>query len=193
MHVRLDLAQRALLFAPYLAVFYPYLAMRRAAASLHPDCAWRSWLTPQILLGGFLLPSDVAELHRLDVRAVVNVSRELWDPVSALRAAGIDYLRVPSWDMRAPTLEEAARGVAFIERHIAVGERVHVHCASGVGRSVTLVLCYLATCGGMSVDEALALVKQRRARVSLRRPQHAFVDRFVRWHRAQAGGRVRTA
>ncbi|XXT24441.1 dual specificity protein phosphatase family protein [Sorangium sp. So ce429] len=144
-------------------------------------------MSQELLVGGFLLPGDVAELRRLGVRAVINVSRELYDPVLALRAAGVEYLRVPCWDMCAPTIEEAARGVAFIERHVGAGHRVHVHCASGVGRSVTLALCYLATRGGLEVGEAIALLERRRPRVALRPVQREFVERYVAWHRAQGG------
>ncbi|WP_438030414.1 protein-tyrosine phosphatase family protein [Sorangium sp. So ce233] len=191
--MRLRPALVLLLLAPYAVIFYGFLALRRATASFRPRHAWRTWVNPNLLVGGFLLPGDVAELRRLGVRAVINVSRELYDPVLALRAAGVEYLRVPCWDMCAPTIEEAARGVAFIERHIGAGHRVHVHCASGVGRSVTLALCYLATRGGLEVGEAIALLKRQRPRVALRAVQRDFVERYVAWHRAQAGVHARTA
>ncbi|WP_437718712.1 dual specificity protein phosphatase family protein [Sorangium sp. So ce448] len=193
MSVRFRPALVFLLLAPYALVFYAFLALRRASASLRPRHPWRTWVSPNLLIGGFLLPGDVVELRRLGVRAVINVSRELYDPVLALRAAGVEYLRIPCWDMGAPTLEEAARGVAFLERHIVAGHRVHVHCASGVGRSVTLALCYLATRGGIEVGEALALIERRRPRVALRPVQRAFVERYVAWHRAHAERRARAA
>ncbi|MGK3983377.1 dual specificity protein phosphatase family protein [Sorangium sp. So ce136] len=186
--MRLRPALVLLLLAPYAVIFYGFLALRRATASFRPQHPWRTWVSHELLVGGFLLPGDVAELRRLGVRAVINVSRELYDPVLALRAAGVEYLRVPCWDMCAPTIEEAARGVAFIARHVGAGHRVHVHCASGVGRSVTLALCYLATRGGLEVGEAIALLERRRPRVALRPVQREFVERYVAWHRAQAGG-----
>jgi protein-tyrosine phosphatase len=191
--VRLRPALGAAVLAPYVAVFYPLIALRRAAASLRPHRAWRTWVSPHLLVGGFLVRSDVSELRRLGVRAVVNVSHELYDPVPALLAAGIEYLRIPCWDTRVPTIEQAARGVGFVHRHIAAGRCVHVHCASGVGRSVVVALCYLATHGGFGVDEAVALVKRRRPRVALSAVQRAFVDRYVVWHRAQPTGRARAA
>ncbi|MGK4004754.1 dual specificity protein phosphatase family protein [Sorangium sp. So ce1036] len=191
--MRLRPALVLLLLAPYAVFFYAFLAVRRAVASLRSQHPWRTWVSPDLLVGGFLLPGDVAELRRLGIRAVINVSRELYDPVLTLRAAGVEYMRIPCWDMRAPTLEEAARGVAFLERHIGAGHRVHIHCASGVGRSVTLALCYLATRGGLEVDEAIALLKQRRPRVALSPAQAAFVERYVAWRRAQGEGPARAA
>jgi hypothetical protein len=177
--VDLPRALRIALFAPYLAVFYPLLAIRRGVAALRPGRAWRTWITPQLLLGGFVGPGDVEELRRLGIGAVVNVSRELYDPRDALRAAGMAYLRVPCWDMRAPTLPDAARGVGFIADAIARGERVYVHCASGVGRSVSLALCYLAAHEGYEIEEAVRLVTRLRPRVAMSAAQRELVHLYV--------------
>jgi protein tyrosine phosphatase (PTP) superfamily phosphohydrolase (DUF442 family) len=173
------------LFHPYRAAFYVFLAARRTLAELSPDRGWRTWITPEILLGGFLVPSDVAELDRLGVRAVLNATSELVEPIGTLRAAGMDYLQIPCWDMNAPSPEDADRALTFLAERIAAGKRVYVHCASGVGRSVALVVCYLALHQGMSVDEAIAWIGARR-RVALREGQRSFVNTYVK----ARGGRV---
>jgi protein-tyrosine phosphatase len=177
--VRLSSPLRAVLFAPYLALLYPLIALRRASFALRPGHAWRTWITPNLLLGGFLLPGDVRALAELDVRAVINVTHELIDPRAALADAGIAYLRVPCWDACAPSLEHAERGVRMIAAEIAAGRRVYVHCASGAGRSVALVLCYLAAHEDVTVDEALGRIKSLRPSIAMRPAQRAFVDRFV--------------
>ncbi len=183
-------AIRSVLLAPYLAVFYPFLALRRANAAIRPERggAWRTWVTPHLLVGGFIVPGDVGRLAEEGVGAVVNVSRELIAPRGALRDAGIDYLRVPCWDARAPELEDAHRGVSFIADHVEAGRRVYVHCASGVGRSVSLTVCYLAACEGRDPDEALAAIARVRPRVSLSRVQRAFVDDYLGYRAARASG-----
>ena len=172
---------RAALYAPYLAVFYPFLVLRRANAALRPASggAWRTWVTPQLLLGGFLTPHDVRELLRDGVGAVVNVTRELIEPRRAIDAAGIAYHQIPCWDGRVPTLEQARVGVGFIAEQVAAGRRVYVHCASGVGRSVAILLCYLALHEGHPVDDALARIRALRPRVNLSRAQRDFVDAFL--------------
>ena len=174
----------AALSAPYLVLFYPLLALRRAGTALRPGRAWRTWVTPHLLLGGFLLPSDVPALGRLGVRAVINVSHELVDPLASLADAGIAYLRVPCWDACAPSFEDADQGVRMIAAEIARGRRVYVHCGSGVGRSVALVLCYLAVHEGAPVEEALSRIRILRPSVAMRPAQRAFVDRFVAWQRS---------
>jgi protein-tyrosine phosphatase len=179
----LERAVRAALVAPYAAVFYPWLALRRVSSAIRPDCEWRTWITETVLLGGFLLPSDVAGLVRDGVRAVVNVSCELVDPTAALRAARIDYLRVPCWDTRAPTLDDAERGVRFVARHVGLGLPVYVHCASGVGRSVALAICYLAAYEGFAIEEAERHVMALRPRVAMRPVQRRFIESFVARYR----------
>lgn len=181
-------ALRAVLYAPYLAVFYPFLALRRAWARLFPRSggAWRTWVRPNILLGGFLARSDVAVLAAEGIGAVVNVSRELVEPRGVIEAAGIAYHQVPCWDGRVPALEDADRGVRFMAGHVADGRKVYVHCASGVGRSVSLLLCYLAAYQGADVDATLAEIRALRPRVSLSRVQRAFVDEYLAWHRGRA-------
>jgi protein-tyrosine phosphatase len=173
-------------------MFYPFLAVRRAIAALRPERGgpWRTWITPRLLLGGFLYPWDVAALTGEGVGAVVNVSRELIEPRRSLEAAGLSYLQVPCWDARVPALDDAHRGVRFIANHVAEGRKVYVHCASGVGRSVSLALCYLCAHEGAGADEALAAISRVRPRVSLSRVQRAFVDEYLAFRSERRDSRV---
>lgn len=169
------------LLVPYRAALYPFLAARRAITALRPGHAWRTWITPRLLLGGFLVPGDAILLARDGVAAVVDVSHELWAPRRALAAAKIAYHRVPCWDLGAPSLDDADRGVDFIASALRRGGRVHVHCGSGVGRSVILALCYLALHEGREVEGALADIRRKRPCVAMRGEQRAFVDRYLAW------------
>ncbi len=175
-----------LLLAPYRVAFYSFLALRRGYATVRPSAggAWRTWVTPDLLLGGFMAPGDARALVAEGVGAIVNVSHELVPPLRSIEAAGLDYHHVPCWDMRAPSLEDTERAVDFIARSIAQGRKVYVHCASGVGRSVITILCYLATREGRDIEEALADIRKRRPRVNPSRAQRGFVDEFVAWRKA---------
>jgi protein-tyrosine phosphatase len=169
------------LLFPYRAALYPFLAARRFAASLRPEHPWRTWITPRLLLGGFLVPGDAIQLARDGVAAVVDVSHELWAPRRALAAAKIAYHRVPCWDLGAPSLDDADRGVDFIAEAIRAGGRVHVQCGSGASRSVIVALCYLALHEGRDVDHALTDIRRKRPSVAMRGEQRAFVDRYLAW------------
>src|SRR6185503_9940692 len=100
------------------------------------------------------------------------------EPVTALRDAGIEYVQIPCWDRRAPTLEDAERAVELLAARVEEGKRVYVHCASGAGRSVALVTCYLAVHRGLTIDDAFARIKSLRPRASLSVVQRRFVENF---------------
>ena len=50
---------------------------------------------------------------------------------------------------------------AFIRDQLRLGRRVLVHCAEGISRSCVIGTAYLYECG-MSLDEAVALIRARR-------------------------------
>ena len=55
-----------------------------------------------------------------------------------------------------------SRAIEFIEREMAMGRRVLVHCAAGISRSASMVIAYLMYTRGMSFNDAYAYVKDRR-------------------------------
>ena len=168
------------MLAPYLLAHYAFITLRRTLIGLrrNPRFAFRTFISPNLLVGGFLWPWEVGALTRESIAAVVNVTNELIDPVRALERAGMAYLRVPCWDRGVPSTEDTLRGVAFIAEHVTRGRRVYVHCANGVGRSITLVVCYLALHEGRDVRAVLDVIRRQRSHVSLSRAQHALLDRF---------------
>ncbi len=87
------------------------------------------------------------------------------EPYDALLAAlsrergldvSYDRLTIPDMDVCAP--DHMARILATIEARLAEGRYVYVHCWGGVGRTGTVIGCWLAR-HGSSGDEALATVK----------------------------------
>src|SRR5205823_2071865 len=57
-----------------------------------------------------------------------------------------------------PALEQVAQAVAAIDHFLDNGRAVAVHCGAGLGRTGTILACYLAA-QGLSSDEALATVR----------------------------------
>ena len=58
------------------------------------------------------------------------------------------------------------------------GGKVLVHCAAGISRSATALICYLVKGENKSLEEAFKLVKERRGVIC---PNIAFVKSLVRW------------
>jgi len=83
----------------------------------------------------------------------------------------MDYLWLPVADTHAPTVDQILQGLAWIEQRVQPGHKVYIHCAAGMGRSVTLLACWYLYTGSMNVSQVLAFVKRRRPQTSLRRRQ----------------------
>jgi protein-tyrosine phosphatase len=121
-------------------------------------------LTDRLWLGGQISAAGWAKLQKWSVSALVNLRVE-WDD----RQSGIytpHYLWLPTFDGTPPALEQLQRGVRFIHANISAGRGVYVHCAGGLGRAPSLVICYLIACG-LSVEAATQFVKARRPFIQL--------------------------
>jgi len=111
------------------------------------------------------LPDEAAiqSLQGLGFTMVVSVAAEDYaDEVGAwCRERGVRWLRYRVWDMAAPDLHDVRDFVAEVDRELRRGGSVAVHCLGGVGRTGTMVACYLVSRGAAS-REAVAEVRARR-------------------------------
>ena len=69
-------------------------------------------------------------------------------------------IRDGSADDMADRLRTALSDLAML---VEGRERVYLHCNAGLNRAPTLAIAYLRAHGGMSLNEALVHVKQRRS------------------------------
>lgn len=78
-------------------------------------------------------------------------------PYSHLLPEKVSYLRFPIKDVSTPdSLEEVKELINEIEKYQISGERCYIHCWGGVGRTGTIVACYLAhIMKSASIDEVL--------------------------------------
>ena len=152
-------------------VQFPLLLLRRSFWGLVLALNWWDIIDEQMFLGGAMMFDDLARLQRQGVEAVVNLCAERPDNPRHLMAAQMDYLWLPVTDAQPPTVEQIVQGLAWIEQRVCAGQKVYIHCAAGMGRSVTLLACWYLYTGRMSVPQVLAFVKRRRPQTSLTRRQ----------------------
>jgi protein-tyrosine phosphatase len=140
------------------------------------------WLTDHVAVGACFPMKAAARLaEEHGIGAVVDLREEDRDDEEQLRAAGIDFLHLPTPDLEPASLEMLGRGVEFVQDRIGEGKRVLIHCQHGIGRSALLALCVLVDHGWEPLD-ALSHAKDRRRVVSPSRSQY---DGWVAWLQAR--------
>jgi len=161
-------------------VQFPFLLLRRSCWGLVLALNWWDIIDEQVLLGGALMFDDLERLRRQGVEAVVNLCAERSDNPHRLKATEMDYLWLPVADTHPPTVEQILQGLGWIEQRVYAGHKVYIHCAAGMGRSVTLLACWYLYTGSMSVPQVLEFVKRRRPQTALTRRQIRRIEEIAR-------------
>ena len=128
------------------------------------------------------LPSeaDIGLLRSCGFTAVVSIaSEEYADPVGEwCQAGGLRYARYRVADMTVPEAADVRDFVAEVAHELEHGGRVAVHCLGGVGRTGTMIACYLVSAGS-TADEAIDEVRRRRPGSVQTRSQELAVARYA--------------
>ena len=93
-------------------------------------------------------------------------------------AQGAEYfLWLPTKDHMPPTQEKLRVGVDTLKSLIAENVRIYVHCKNGHGRAPSLVTAYYIS-QGMSVEEAIKKIQDKRSVIHLDQSQLDALDEF---------------
>jgi len=128
-------------------------------------------------LGSFAAISDNDLLRKHRISHIVQVIDVSWlPPVNDpnMTVTRIDIMDIPSADLKSHLDDTCAR----IEKSLASGKNVLVHCQQGISRSASVVIAYLIKKYGMSYEYAFAFVKRYRACVE---PNPGFVKCLKEW------------
>ena len=126
-------------------------------------------------------PRDEKSLQELadhGVTVVINL-HERQHPDGSLARYGLTEVHLPVRDFTPPTPAQLERGVAAIEAAVCGGHRVAVHCGAGLGRTGTLLACYLVR-RGLGPDEAIARLRALRPGSVETPQQEAAVAEYAR-------------
>ncbi len=102
----------------------------------------------------------IALLQKLGVRALLSLSEESLS-ADLLRKYQLQREHLPVADFTAPTLEQVEQALAIIDGFLVHGLPVAVHCGAGLGRTGTILACYLVS-QGSSAKDAIPQVRTRR-------------------------------
>jgi atypical dual specificity phosphatase len=121
-----------------------------------------TWIVPDQIVA-MALPSnrDLARMRRMGITLLVSV---VSTPLSQedLHKARVKYLHLPVQYLRAPSPEQIQAFIDATKAEVAAGGKVAVHCVGGIGRTGTVIACYLVD-QGMTAQEALAFIRAKRS------------------------------
>jgi atypical dual specificity phosphatase len=99
-------------------------------------------------------------LWKMGIRALINLTEEPL-PEEILREVGVLSEHIPVVDFTAPTLKQVEQALAMIHFYLGRNMPVAVHCIAGLGRTGTILACYLVG-ERKSADEAIAVIRRWR-------------------------------
>jgi len=143
---------------------------------------WWNQIDDHLLLGALPI-QEKNHLETIPAQAILTLLEPFelenrWPFTTAISAEdwenhGVATLRISAVDIEGVKIEDIDQGVEFIRGQILQGKTVYVHCKAGVGRSATVVACYLVKYGRAngekfgSAEEVCAYVFEKRDQVLL--------------------------
>lgn len=104
--------------------------------------------------------ASLSALAGQGVTLLVNLHERPHAP-ERLAPHGLTSVHVPLRDFSTPTPEQLERTVQLIEDALSQEQRVAVHCGGGLGRTGTVLACYLVS-RGETADAAIVRVRRLR-------------------------------
>jgi len=136
-----------------------------------------SWMIENKLAGS-AIPTSIDEVQWVidqGIKSIVTVREE---PLDDTWTKDVNYLHVHSNDMSVPEFGDLIHTVDFIHRRITNNEPVLVHCLAGMGRTGTILACYLVKYQKMSASEAIEKVREERSGSIQSYPQEEIIFQF---------------
>lgn len=108
----------------------------------------------------FALFTELEKLKELGIGAIASLCEQPLD-TPVLEQLGFEYLHLEIQDFTAPDIEQIRKFVEFVGECNKRGIAVAAHCAAGMGRTGTMLACYLVSLGE-TAEQAIDSVRSIR-------------------------------
>ena len=120
-----------------------------------------SWLIENKLAGS-AIPTSKDEINWLQEQGVKSIVTIREEPLDENWVEDVKYLHVISNDMGVPEFSDLVNSVDYIHKRITEDEPVMVHCLAGLGRTGTILACYLIKYEKISAKNAIQKIREKR-------------------------------
>ena len=137
-------------------------------------------ITDQIFLGSDFCTGRACTFHsdefkKLGVRVELNLAAEKKETPPD----DIDiYAWLPVVDGYAPTIDQLTLGTSLINEAVVNRNTVYIHCKNGHARSPSMVAAYFVRFKGLTVDDSIKLIKEKRPEVHIEDVQKKVLSQF---------------
>ncbi len=148
------------------------------ADNMHADPAFEySMIDENVIIGTNACCQAHFDEHLLKrgVTADISLEGEMTDKPLGI----MTYVWLPTPDHAAPSKENVRVGIAALKQMIANRQKVYIHCKNGHGRAPTFYAAYLIKERGMTPEEAVKIVIEKRRGAHLEESQIAFLKDFA--------------
>ena len=141
-----------------------------------------SWIIEEKLAGS-AIPTSKEEIDWVKQEGVKSIVTIREEPLEDEWIKDVNYLHVHSNDMGIPEFSDLVDSVDFIHQRITNDEPVMVHCLAGLGRTGTILACYLIKYEKMLADDAITKIRKQRSGSIQSYSQEEIIFRFEKFVR----------